>query len=221
MPRPSRPAIPAAPDSTPARVLGSALGGVLAVLANAPAIVPRRQPLHERGATWDAVWRVHTPWPESGVEVLASAGETPVLVRTSRAMGLPAPWPDISGLAVRFPDDAALLFASTGTGPRTRRLLALRTPDAVDPLTTLLPLHTRLGRVELGAQVDGRTVRILTSLEGGPWVDRAAVRLGGRAGAVVRFDPLHPPRGLAWSGFWAAARRPAYAPARRITPGAE
>lgn len=225
MPRPPRPAFPAAPgpapDSTPARVLGSALGGVLAVLANAPALVPRRQPLHERGETRDAVWRVHTPWPESGVEVLASAGETPVLTRTSRAMGLPSPWPDFTGLALRFPDDAALLFASTGTGQHTRRLLALRTPDAVDPLTTLLPLHTRLGRVELGAQVDGRSVRILTSLEGGPWADRATVHLGERAGAVVRFDPLHPPRGLAWSGFWAAARGPAYALARRITPGAE
>lgn len=81
MPRPPRPAFPAAPgpapDSTPARVLGSALGGVLAVLANAPALVPRRQPLHERGETRDAVWRVHTPWPESGVEVLASAGRPP------------------------------------------------------------------------------------------------------------------------------------------------
>lgn len=207
--------------SAPARVLGSALGGVLAVLANAPAIVPRRQPLHERGQTRDAVWSVHTPWPESGVEVLAAAGETPVLARTSRALGVPSPWPDISGLALRFPDDAALLFASTGTGPRTRRLLALRTPDAVDPLTTLLPLHTRLGRVEFGAQVDGRTVRVLTSLEGDPWVDRAAVHLGERAGTVVRFDPLHPPHGLAWSGFWAAARRPAYTLARRITPGAE
>ena len=75
--------------------------------------------------------------------------------------------------------------------------------------------------MELGAQVDGRSVRILTSLEGGPWADRATVHLGERAGAVVRFDPLHPPRGLAWSGFWAAARGPAYALARRITPGAE
>lgn len=82
-------------------------------------------------------------------------------------MGLPEPLPDVTGLALRFAEGGALLFASTGTGPFTRRLLALRVP-----------------------------------------------------GAVVRFDPLRPPVGLWWSDFWAAARGPAYALARRLTPGA-
>jgi len=203
-----------------ARLLGSALGGVLAVAANAPTLLGRRQPLHQRGTTWAGVWRVHAPWPESGVDVLADAVSVAVSARTSRAVGLPAPWPDVGGFAVRFPDGAALLFASTGLGPRTRRLLAPRRPGGRDPLTMLLPLHTRLGRVDLGARVDGATVRVQTSLEGGPWVERATVRLAGPVRTVVRFDPLRLPRGLAWSRFWAAARRPAYAVARRAAPGA-
>lgn len=211
----------APPTSRAARLAGAVLGGVLAVVANAPALVPRRQPLHERGRTFDATWHVHTPWPESGIDVLARPGDAAILARTSRATGLPEPLPDVSGLALQLADGGALLFASTGTGRRTRRLLALRTPGAVDPLTTLLPLHSRLGPVDVGAQVDGGRVRILTSLAGGPWIDRATVHLGSRADVVVRFDPLRPPRGLEWSDFWAAARGPAYVLARRVTPGAE
>lgn len=202
-------------------MLGTALGGLLALVFNAPAAVFHRQPAHQRGRTHRATWEVHTPWPESGVEVFAASAPIPVVARLSRGLSLPAPWPDVSGFAVRFPDDAALLFASTGTGPRTRRLLAARRPGAADPMTTMLPLHTRLGRVDLRAQTEGRTVRVMTSLEDGPWVDRVRVRLGDPPGAVVRFDPLHTPRGLAWSDFWAAARGPAYTLARRITPGAE
>lgn len=201
----------------PARALGLVLAGV----ANAPALVPRRQPLHERGATFAAQLTVHTPWPDSEIGFLAGAGESPALVRLSRGLGLPRRWPDVSGLALQLPDDGALLLASTGTGRRTRRLLALRTPRAVDPLTTLLPLHCRLGAVDVGAQVEGSRVRLLTSLDGGPWVERASLRLGGRPGLVHRFDPLTPPRGLWWSDTVAAVRAPAYALARRISPGAE
>ncbi|MCG7422782.1 hypothetical protein MHY29_08110 [Micrococcus sp. ACRRV] len=204
----------------PATISGRALGAVLAVVANAPAMLPRRQPLHPRGRTRRATWRVHAAWPESGIAAFAAAGDTPVLARTSRAVGLPKPLPDFTGLALRFADGGALLFASTGTGPFTRRLLAPRVPGAVDPLTTLLPLHCRLGAVDVGAQVRGDEVGILTSLDGGPWVDRARVVLGGPADVVVRFDPLRPPVGLWWSDFWAAARSPAYALARRLTPGA-
>lgn len=198
-----------------------ALGAVLAVVANAPALLPRRRPLHERGCTRHAVLEVHTPWPDAGIPVLAAAGRTPVLARTSRGIGLPGPLPDVQGLALRIPDDGDLLFASTGTGRITRRLPALRTPAAVDPLTTLAPLHGRPGRVDLGAQVEGDRVRILTSANGGPWIERAAVHLAERADVVVRFDPLTPPAGLAWGGVWAAVRGPAYALARRITSGAE
>jgi hypothetical protein len=47
-----------------------------------------------------------TPWVRSakaGVEIL-DQGPRPVLVRCSRALGLPQPAPDILGFAIRFPD---------------------------------------------------------------------------------------------------------------------
>jgi len=60
----------------------------------------------------------------TGAAWLDDAGEDDVVVRLSRAVGLPPPAPDVFGLALRVPTAGGrygdLLFASTGLGRLTR-----------------------------------------------------------------------------------------------------
>lgn len=137
------------------------MGRVLSRLtAGLAALRPAEKPLHPVGELFSAtLLRRGTPVADRvGVPWLDDAGTEEVLVRVSAAIGLPAPLPDISGLALRVPGPrtrpADLLFASTGWDPVTRHLLvpALR---AGQPLTTLLPYRTSRGPVVLGARPDG------------------------------------------------------------------
>jgi hypothetical protein len=87
--------------------------------------------------------------PGTGVPWLDEPGEDEVVVRLSRAIGLPGGLPDIHGLAVRIPRQGGghgdLLFASTGWGRLSRFVLtAGRSPQA-RPMTTLLPYHAPRG----------------------------------------------------------------------------
>ena len=62
----------------------------------------------------------------SGVPWLDAVGEDEVLVRFSRAIGLPRALPDIHGIAMRVPAEdrfGDLLLASTGLGRLTRFVL--------------------------------------------------------------------------------------------------
>jgi hypothetical protein len=79
-----------------------------------------------------------TPAEIASAQAIASPGRIhgPVLVRQSRAVGLPPRVPDIFGLAVQVPTQDGrhvdLLLASTGVGRLTRFTLAPpgRTGDA-------------------------------------------------------------------------------------------
>lgn len=195
------------------KTAATALGAALAVVAVSPRLLGRERPLHSRGRVHHATLEVHNPWPGSGIAFLEESGSRRVLIRVSRAVGLPQPWPDISGLAVQL-DDGVLLFASTATGPLSRRVLLPR-GLARSPMTTLLPLHCAVGTVDLLVRPRAGGFELHTSLDNGRWIARAHLHehhheptsAGERA---HRYDPLTPPAGLSWSPFWAWVRRPAY-----------
>lgn len=217
----------------PSTLLGSAAGWALAAGINVLRALPRIKPLHPKGRLYAARLVIDVAWPESGVPFLAAAGSGDCAVRVSRAVGLPEPWPDIDGLALRLGTGGDLLFAATGLGAWTRRVLRPHRFAGRHPMSTLLPLTCRLGRLDLAVRPvvppgDGhRDVRpavrpdrgwhLLSSLNGNDWVSRGALSLVSEVGTgdELRFDPVGaPPPGLDISEFWTRVRDPAYRLAR-------
>jgi hypothetical protein len=88
--------------------------------------VRRAKPMHPRGTVFDGV--LSRGRGVTGVPWLDERREDRVLVRVSRAAGLPTPFPDVVGLAVRIPgpEPVDLLLSSTGLGRWSRYVLAPR-----------------------------------------------------------------------------------------------
>ncbi|WP_457207562.1 hypothetical protein [Nocardioides sp. P5_C9_2] len=200
---------------TAGHVLAAGLGGVAALR--------RGKPLHPRGEISRAVLEVTTPVAGTGPFV-GSAATYDGLARHATAMGLPSPWPDIDGLALRLPvegSDADLLFAATGTGRWTRHVLVPHRSGAPVPMTTLFPFETDAGRLVLGVFPDGDRFDLRVSVGSGPW--RPLGRLTLEPLLVedppeLRFDPVrNAPPGLGTSATLVALRDPAYVAARRTS----
>lgn len=85
------------------RAVASAGGQVLRAATGALTLRPAAKPFHPRGHVVTATLHRFGAEPRTGAEWLDTAGVDEVLVRQSRAIGLPAPLPDIFGLAVRVP----------------------------------------------------------------------------------------------------------------------
>jgi hypothetical protein len=161
-----------------------------------------------------------------------------VLVRLSRSAGLPAPWPDVAGLAVRVPlaggTHADLLMSSAWDHPVGRYLLRPTRRRAAHA-TTLFPLRSPTGPLLLGAlpaDPDGRRLELRVARPGGPWREFGQLRTSPNRGADqvadgaddeadlppqdLRFDAVrHPLPGLPSYGWAVRLREPAYAAARR------
>jgi hypothetical protein len=213
------------------------------VAAPLSALARRRsgKPMHPRGAVFDAVLERHgpvagdVPW---GVPWLDSTGTDAAVVRLSRSVGLPAPFPDLLGLAVRLLPAGApvdLLLSTTGSGPLTRFLLLPRL-DAASVYTSIMGYRSDAGAIRIAAlpqaddvpsdpeplarAVDNGTLRFtLAAAHGfGPWRPFGRLTLTSSAEPLdpdVQFDAvLHPPPGLVADGPMARFRAPAYAGAR-------
>ena len=106
-----------------ARAASSAGGQLLRAATGVVAARPAAKPLHPRGSVVRGTLRRTGAAERTGAAWLDDAGEDSVLVRQSRAVGLPAPVPDIFGLALRVPTGEGrhgdLLLASTGLGRLT------------------------------------------------------------------------------------------------------
>ena len=142
------------------RGLGAAGGAVLAAATRTVAAVrPAAKPLHPQGEVVQGRLFRRGVRPPTGVAWLDEGGEDDVLVRRSRAIGLPRSVPDIHGLAMRVPrpdgGHGDLLFATTGWGRLTRFLLTASRSPAGRPMTTLLPYETEQGALLLGARATG------------------------------------------------------------------
>lgn len=217
------------PD-TATRALADVGGQVLrAATRTLAALRPSAKPLHPEGSVSRGVLRRYGGTERAGAEWLDEPGEDAVLVRRSRAIGLPAPAPDIFGLALRVPTSGGrhgdLLLASTGRGRLTRFTLTFgRTPGS-RPFTTLLPYRTPAGPVLVSAVYrDGDVLELSWAARAGDWQPFAELRLSDApvdAGdAPVSFDPvLNTLPGLDTYGWVRRLREPSYLTARRTRRG--
>ncbi len=149
-------------------------------------------------------------------------------VRLSRAVGLPAAWPDVHGLAVRWYHQGRrqeILLSSCAPGRLGRFVLTARR-ESPGAFTTLMPFATDAGAVVVGARLGrprsdgGLDVELLRSRGAGPWRPWGRLELYPTAATdapeASRFDPvLHSPDGLRAYRWAAALRVPAYRAARR------
>lgn len=208
-----------------ARAASSAGGQVLRAATGIVAVRPADKPLHPRGSVVRGSLHRFGAAERTGVAWLDQAGDDEVVVRLSRAVGLPSPLPDIVGLAVRVPTGGGrhgdLLLASTGLGRLTRfTLTAARSPYA-RPLTTLLPYRTPSGAVLLSAAFrDETTIGFAWATGSGRWHHFAELVLHedpvDEADRLVSFDPVRNTLpGLENYDWVRRLRAPAYATARR------
>jgi len=197
----------------PAEAASDLGGGLLALAFGGVALLRGERPLHPDGVTYTASVTSRGTG-RSGVPWLDEPGTTQVTLRVSRAMGLPARWADIYGIAVRIPLPrrdppsppwADLLFATTGDTAYGRYVLRLRRGAARGPLTTLLPVRPPAGPIllrlmpSLDAPVPGDDLSLPSELtlsyavESGLWTDVADLVVGptgpGRPD-VERHDPI-------------------------------
>jgi hypothetical protein len=186
---------------------------------------PADKPLHPEGSVLRGRLERSGGTVPSGVAWLDEPGEDEVLVRLSRAVGLPAPAPDVFGLALRVPAPGGrhgdLLFASTGLGRLTRFTLTAGRSPAARPLTTLLPYRTDHGPVVLSAVHRDHGMVLLSWARGaGPWQRFAQLALGVapevHSDEPISFDPLlNTVPGLDNYRWVTRLREPSYLTARR------
>jgi hypothetical protein len=206
------------PLSTIGSAAGAVLGGVFRVVS---AVRPSAKPLHPRGVVRHARLHRHGAEPPVGVPFLDMVASDDVLVRESRAAGLPSPLPDVHGLALRVPNPdgshADLLFSTTGFGWLTRYLLVPTRHTYGRPMTTLLPYETVAGPVLVGAHevAEGR-LELVFAIGQGPWRTFGELVLSEREGdQEVSFDAIrNTPPGLGQYATVRRIREPAYAAAR-------
>lgn len=205
----------------------SSAGGVAlgAIFSAASRIRPATKPLHPRGRLLTGTITRTGLVPATGVPWLDQPGRDEVLVRVSRAIGLPESMPDIHGIAVRVPcppDGAAdLLLAGTGTGAWTRFLLS-PSRTSRHPHSTLLPYRAPTGALVLAALPRGDSnFDLACASPRGQWRRFGVLDLGERAveheaDPLVAFDPmLNTLPGLTPYDWVRRLRERAYAAARR------
>lgn len=205
-----------------AGVGGAALGAVFGATAR---IRPTAKPLHPRGLQVAGTLHRHGCARRWGVPWLDERGSEPVLVRFSRAVGLPRPLPDILGLTVRIHrpgGDADLLLATTGRGRLTRMALVPRR-DLAAGYGSLMAYRTPTGPAWLLAEGQPdephpRRLRLSIGDRAGHWWPFADIDLAADAedlDPTVSFDPVvHPLPGLALYPWEQRLREGAYAAAR-------
>jgi hypothetical protein len=205
----------------------AALGGQALRVATTTvaAARPAAKPLHPEGSVMTGRLQ-RFGGVTTGAAWLDEAGEDEVLVRQSRAVGLPAVAPDIFGIAIRVPVEGDrhgdLLFASTGLGRVSRFTLTASRSPYRRPLTTLLPYRTPAGAVVLAAvHLDERTLDLSCAILTGPWQAFGRLRLDPDRPTTapdqpISFDPLlNTLPGLENYGWVRRLREPSYLSARR------
>ncbi|WP_432565252.1 hypothetical protein [Kineococcus sp. SYSU DK003] len=173
--------------------------------------------LHPRGQVRAGTLVRHGLHPATGVTWIDEPGRDRVVVRFSRGAGLPAPWPDVLGLAVRVdsPDgDPWDLLLSTTLG---KRLPWPRRDVRSGVHSSIAAFRTPGGdRVLVGARyVRGRFL-LAVAAPRGPWRPFAELHLApGAHDEPLTFEPVqHAVPGLEVSPRWRRLREPAYAGSR-------
>jgi hypothetical protein len=210
-------------DST-VHVVSSAGGQILRASTGLATLRRAAKPLHPRGALLAGALH-RFGGVGTGAAWLDDAGKDEVLVRLSRAVGLPAPAPDVFGLALRVPTAGGdgygdLLLASTGLGPVTRFTLTPARSLYRRPMTTLLPYRTPAGAVLLSAVFqDENRLMLAWAIRSGAWHLFAELVLGEESGedeTRLSFDPVRNVLpGMENYAWVRRLREPSYTTARR------
>ncbi|MDQ4094303.1 MAG: hypothetical protein M3143_13210 [Actinomycetota bacterium] len=217
-------------------------GATLAVIFDAMTRLRRGKPIHPRGIVARAmVERTGSTYGRWDVPWLDEPGTDVGIVRFSRAAGLPAPAPDVLGLALRLEAVGTqhdLLLATTGMRPGWRHVLFPRRHALRVPYGSLLPYDAARRRVliaaipEAGAPygisaVDvgralepaSRTFQLMVATLLGNWMPFARLTVARDVNVFdmpVAFDPvLNPLPGLPLGQPFRSLREPAYRAARR------
>ncbi len=196
------------------------------------------KPMHPRGVVLDAVLERSGAVPDWGVPWLTGPAREPAVVRLSRGAGLPAPLPDVLGLAVHLPGGERpvdLLLSTAGSG-RWTRLLPVPRVDAAVPYSSIMgyrstagtlrlaavpeqPVRVRSDPAPMAAALPGTAYRLLVARGTGDWLPFGRLAIGPPAGGLdpdLRFDAVrNAPPGLVADGPMARFRAPAYAAARQ------
>jgi hypothetical protein len=207
-----------------ATAFGAALRLTFAALSR---VRPSAKPLHPRGTVMaGGISRDGLDVPV-GVPWIDHPGSEEVLVRISRSLGLPAPLPDVYGMAIRVPcgsqQHGDLLLSTTGASVLTRFLLAPTRSSGRRTYSSLLPYRTPSGPLLLAAApraAHGRDFDLLCARPTGPFRRFGRLHLQDsvdpEADAPVSFDPvINTLPGLLPYGWAARLREGAYAAARR------
>lgn len=207
-----------------ATLIGRALGGVF---YGAGALRARRgKALHPQGAVRQGVLVRRGIGSKTGVPWIDAPGDDRVLVRLSRATGLPKRFPDILGLALRISyaggGHGDLLFASTGTGAVGRFIVRpARRPSR--PYGTLFPYRSPRGPLLLAVLPltdDGTRFELLCATLRGPWSPFGVLEVHSdwdtATDVPLSFDPvLFEVPGLHGYDWASRLRRFSYAASRR------
>lgn len=205
------------------QALSATGGSALALGTRAIALLrPAAKPLHPVGVTLRGQLRRLGSERATGVAWIEDPGQDDVLVRLSRAIGLPSALPDIHGLALRVlgtEGPADILLATTGWGRLSRFALTFGRQPESRPLTSLLPYRTDIGAVVLGARATAPgSYQLSWAPYDGDWVPFADLELTGELAhdQSIAFDPvLNQVPGLAQYPFVVRLREPSYLWARR------
>jgi hypothetical protein len=121
---------------------------------------------------------------ETGVAWLDEAGTDHVAVRISRSVGLPAPRPDILGMALRIATQPGqfgdVLLATTGTGLLGRYVLLPTRRHGLRAYTSLFPYRTLAGPLLLAAIPTAgspRQYELAYARPTGPWLPFATLEI--------------------------------------------
>ena len=222
----------------PRPVVSPVIGRVLRALFAAIMLVRRPRPIHADGVVLRGMLRRLPGRVRTGIRWIDDGpSEEPVLARASRSAGFPPPWPDFTGLALRFAGDggepADLELASTGFAFPSRFWLIPHQSPSRARLGTLLPYRTPSGPLLICARtispddlpvamhdLAGRLedepwrLRFYTASPRGKWRPFAEAELRRAEGpldAPLRFDAVrHPLPGTAQYAWVEAVRQPSY-----------
>jgi hypothetical protein len=208
----------------PAALVGRMLGAVFFLVGELR--TRNRKALHPSGGVRPAVIHRNGGRARTGVAWIDEPGNDQVLVRLSRATGLPDFLPDTLGLAIRVPREDGghgdLLLATTGTGPLGRFVVRpVRRPGR--SYSSVMPYRSPAGPLLLAAlplAEDGSRFELACSGLRGEWSRFGDLEVLGEwddaPDPAVTFDPvLNQVPDLQSYGWAAQLRRFAYAGSRR------
>ena len=182
---------------------------------------------HPDGTAYESLLRIDPDGPSlARGTVLGREGEYSAVVRLSRGAGVPAPLPDVHGVAVKVHQteggagaDQDLLLVTSGALPVLRHAL-LPTLGFDGHFSSIVPFRAGKDIVLVGARVVDEIgerpseLEVVVAAPFGPWLPIGRLLLGRRLGddeaEALRYSPWHAGGGLEPVGLVNRLRLSAY-----------